>query len=120
MYPLYFIPKRVIQEYQKHINGGKSLTTPIIKRKISAMINATKYCRIDLGNNKYQHRFGHCKMIVEENNLIVSKVEYTIVGSVNGSDGKLYNRICKEYYGLNDKHTEFAETCRNRIIEGVC
>jgi len=120
MYPLYFLPKRVVEEYQTKIHNAKSLTTPIIKRKISAMIHATKYCRIDLGNGKYKHRFGHCKMVVEENNQTVSKVEYTIIGSVHGSDGKFYDRLCKEYYGLNDKHTEFAETCRNNKIVGVC
>jgi len=114
MYQLYFLPKRVIQEYQQHIHGGKNLTSPIISRRVSAMIYATKYCRVDLGNGKYQHRFGHCKITVEENAKVVSKIEYTIVGNVSGSDGKFYNELCKVCYRLNDKHTDFASSSKNK------
>lgn len=104
-YEWYFIPTRVINEFKDRIDCN--LTTPIIRRKLSAMIYATMKNRIEIGNDVFTHKFGNMEIIVEEKVKVIKEVKYVISVSHGEQEGHYYNILCKRF-GLNDAHNAFS------------
>lgn len=108
---LYFVPDRVAQEFKLLIKRPEKHTIPIIKRKLTAMINATDWRKelVDEKDQVYRHVFHDMVILVEHKNQCVRKV-YRNIEFLNNRDtrsAKYYNINCK-VLGLNSDHTDFA------------
>lgn len=107
---LYFVPTRVADEYRDFVSKPYKHTIPIIKRKLTAMIHATKWCRelIDEEKNIYKHYFNGITLIVDEDNYCVVKVSKKPY-SLNNDErsGSYYHDICKRL-GLNSERNDFT------------
>lgn len=105
---LYFVPTRVANEYKAMNEKFDDLTMPVIKRKLTAMIWATKWKRelIDEENNIYQYDFNGIVIIVEEDNKCVQRIYLNPFTKDDGMSARNYNKICKSM-GLNSKKNDF-------------
>lgn len=105
-YELYFLPTRVVKEYKAIMGDNKYITTPIIKRKVSAAINATKDTREELSEDLYIHRFGKLEIILERNTKTVRKINEINPIEIDNKIGCVYGKVCK-YFGLNQSRKGF-------------
>ena len=67
---LLFVPTRVANEFRNVRIKYNNLTIPLIKRKITAMVEATKWRRELIDEEKciYKHEFNGIVIIVERKN----------------------------------------------------
>jgi len=106
---LYFVPTRVANEFRSIRVKFDDSTIPIIKRKLTAMIQATHWRRelIDSENNIYKHEFNGIIIIVEENKKCVQRVYTNPLSDKDDTlSGNNYRRICKNM-GLNSDRVNF-------------
>lgn len=108
---LYFVPTRVANEFKRIRLNNRNLTMPIIKRKLTAMIRATKWRRelINEENQIYKHEFNGIVMVVEENKRCVSRVRSNPLSRKDDSrSSSYYVKICKQL-GLNSNRNNFKK-----------
>jgi len=113
-YKYYFIPSRVISEFKSEIANDDKINPPILKRKITAMIYATKQSRVKIKDNVYVHKFEEIEITVEEDTKIVSKIN-NCSKIKNLINFRLYNELCKAY-DLNSDHTDFSPDIKDYMI----
>ena len=113
---LYFVPNRVAEEYRQFVDKPHKHNMPVIKRKLSAMVYATKWRRelIDEEKQIYRHNFNGIILIVEDKNHCISSVSKKFELTSDIKSTCFYKQNCRNM-GLNSNRDDFSPEYKKQI-----